>query len=414
MSLKAILTDISKKSPAVRFILRETRFCLSRISYLPVKLTTRTDSRLILFESYNGQSYACSPRAIYEHMLRDPRFSEYRFVWAFKKPEEKQLPDEHRTSTVVSGSREYLRICATAGVIITNSNFYEGASLRPGQILMQSWHGTPLKRLGCDLSPTAGGDQLNSARDNRRRYRLNARRFTYMLSPSPVCSERLRSAFDLDAIGKGDILRETGYPRNDMLHTATDADIAALRRKFNIPDGRKVMLYAPTYRDNSHQSGVGYVGQNMLDFDELRQRFGDEWVVLFRPHYFIANSFDFSRYEGFVINAAHADEVAELFLVSDILITDYSSVLFDYANLGRPMLFYMYDIDEYRNDIRGFYSDPDELPGPIVRTQPELMDELSRLDSYTARFGEKYAAFRQKYTPLDDGCAAARAARLLL
>jgi len=414
MSIKGFATELAKKSSMLRFLMREVRFAVSRAAFLPVRISSRPEKKLVLFESYNGQSYACSPRAIYEYMLTAEEFAGYRFVWAFKKPEEKQLPDSERTSKVVSGSREYMKLCASAGTIVINSSFAEGVKLRREQVLMQSWHGTPLKRLGCDLSPTAGGDQLNGAKDNRRRYRLNARRFTYLLSPSPTCSERLRSAFDLDALGKGDIIKETGYPRNDMLHTADERQISALRERFGIPEGKKVMLYAPTYRDNSHKSGVGYVGQNMLDFESLREQFGEEWVVLFRPHYFIANAFDFSRFEGFVLNAAHVDEVAELFLVSDVLITDYSSVLFDFANLQRPMLFYMYDIDEYRDDIRGFYSGCEELPGPIVRTQQELEEELGRLVEYRARFGEKYDAFCSRYTPLDDGSSAKRAAELLL
>lgn len=414
MSIKAFLTETAKRNSALRYILREGRFALSRAAFLPVRLSASVDQRLVLFESYNGQSYACSPRAIYEHMLTDPDFDGWKFVWAFRNPDDKQLPDSVRTRKIVSGSREYLRVCAAAGSIVINSSFAEGVTLRPQQQLLQTWHGTPLKRLGCDLSPTAGGDRLNGARDNRRRYRLNASRFSHLLSPSPTCSERLRTAFDLDSLGKSDIIRETGYPRNDRLHDPSDEYILRLRRQFGIPDGKRVLLYAPTYRDDQHKSGVGYIGENMLDFDALRDRLGEDWVVLFRPHYFIANAFDFSRCEGFVINAAHHDEVAELFLCSDVLVTDYSSVLFDFANLGRPMLFYMYDIDRYRDDIRGFYSSPEELPGPIVHTQQELTSELLRLDEYHERFGEKYASFCRKYTPLDDGCAAARAARLLL
>lgn len=412
MSLKAVFTDIAKSSPALRALMRGMRYAFERAKYLPVRLSSRTDDKLVLFESYNGQSYACSPRAIYEEMLNNPDFSDYRFVWAFKKPDEKALPDSARTEKTVSGSREYFRICAKAGAIVINSSFAEGVTLRKDQILLETWHGTPLKRLGFDLSPTAG-DKLNSARDNRRRYALNAKRFTYLLSPSPACSQSLRSAFALDRFGKADIIRETGYPRNDMLVNADAEHIAVLRGKFGVPAGKRVMLYAPTFRDDKHVSGVGYTGSVMLDFDALRERIGGEWVVLFRPHYFIADSFDFSKYGGFVLNAAKADEIAELMLVSDVLITDYSSVMFDYANLRRPMLFYMYDFEQYRDEIRGFYFGVDELPGPIVKTQPELEEELDRLDEYEARFGEKYSRFRVKYVPLDDGAAARRAAELL-
>lgn len=411
MSIKSALTDLAKKIPALRFVMREVRFAAARAAYLPRRIKGTPDPELFLFESYNGHSYACSPRAIYEAMLRDSRFAGCRFVWAFKDPKSKTLPDTSRTSLVASGSAEYFDICSKAGCIIINSSFAEGVALKKGQTLLQTWHGTPLKRLGFDLDKT--GDKLNSIHDNRRRYALNAKRFTYLISPSPECSRRLRTAFGLDRLGKQDIIRETGYPRNDMLYTASRTDIAAIKKRFGIAEGKRVALYAPTYRDNAHQSGVGYIGENMLDFDELRKQLGEDWVILFRPHYFIANAFDFSRYEGFVINAAEADEVSELYLVSDVLITDYSSVFFDYANLRRPMIFYMYDEEQYSSEIRGFYSDCGELPGPIVHTQAHLTEELLSLDSCFDRFGEKYDAFRQKYNPLDDGHAAERVLDLL-
>lgn len=412
MSIKSALTDLAKKLPALRFVMREVRFAAALAAYLPRRIKGKPDPQLFLFESYNGHSYACSPRAIYEAMLRDSRFDSCRFVWAFKNLESKTLPDTARTSCVVSGSAEYFDICSKAGCIIINSSFAEGVTLKNEQTLLQTWHGTPLKRLGFDLDKT-GGDKLNSIRDNRRRYALNAKRFSYLISPSPECSRRLCTAFGLDRTGRQDIICETGYPRNDMLYTASDADIAAIRARFGIAGSKRVALYAPTYRDNVHQSGVGYIGENMLDFDALRQRLGEDWVILFRPHYFIANSFDFSRYEGFVINAAEADEVSELYLISDVLITDYSSVFFDYANLRRPMIFYMYDMEQYSSEIRGFYSDCGELPGPMVHTQERLTEELLSLESYFVRFGEKYDAFRRKYNPLDDGHAAERVLDLL-
>ena len=139
------------------------------------------------------------------------------------------------------------------------------------------------------------------------------------------------------------------------------------------------MLYAPTFRDNQHD-GSGYTYDTHLDFDRLREEFGDEYVILFRAHYFVANQFDFSRYEGFVYDVSALDDITPLYLISDLLITDYSSVFFDYANLKRPVLFYMYDLEQYANDIRGFYFSLDELPGPILKTEDELVDAIRRVE----------------------------------
>ena len=145
--------------------------------------------------------------------------------------------------------------------------------------------------------------------------------------------------------------------------------------------------------------------------DRLRRELGDDYVILFRVHYFVANQFDFTRYEGFVYNVTEYDDISALYVISDMLITDYSSVFFDFANLGRPMIFYMYDREAYADDIRGFYLSLDELPGPIVTTEEELLDSIKnyRKDDYD----EKYREFNQKYNPLDDGHASERVIDIL-
>ncbi|MBE6754238.1 MAG: hypothetical protein E7559_07820, partial [Ruminococcaceae bacterium] len=191
MSIKAVLTDIAKRSPALREVMRWVRLTLSQASYRRVLRRTALDESIILFESYGGRSYACSPKALYLAMLEDSRFDDCRFVWAFLEPEGKTLPDSVRTSTVRSGSREYYEMCARAKMVVINSSYPERIIMRPGQHLIETWHGTPLKRLGCDITVEGSGDALNGIRDNRRRYIHNSRRFTRLLSPSPYCTEKL-------------------------------------------------------------------------------------------------------------------------------------------------------------------------------------------------------------------------------
>ena len=115
-------------------------------------------------------------------------------------------------------------------------------------------------------------------------------------------------------------------------------------------DKRKIILYAPTYRSNQHQTGVGYVYKEEVDFERLQKEIGQDYIILFRPHYFIANVFDFEKYKGFVYNVSDIDDINELYIITDLLITDYSSVFFDFANLKRPMIFYMYDLAHYRDE----------------------------------------------------------------
>ena len=122
---------------------------------------------------------------------------------------------------------------------------------------------------------------------------------------------------------------------------------------------------------------------------------------------------DISKYKGFVINVAHYDEINELYLASDAIITDYSSIFFDFANLHRPMFFYMYDYDDYKNNLRDFYISLDELPGPIAKTQDELEKNISNIDKMQDKYAKKYAKFNKKYNYLDDGNASERVLKVI-
>ena len=133
-----------------------------------------------------------------------------------------------------------------------------------------------------------------------------------------------------------------------------------------------------------------------------------KYIILFRTHYFVANYIDLSKYEGFVYNVSTYDDINDLYIISDLLITDYSSVFFDYSNLKRPIYFYMYDFDEYKNNLRDFYIDLSELPGPITKTQDELMDELKNISTYESRYREIYDKFNARFTYLEDGHSSVR------
>ena len=131
----------------------------------------------------------------------------------------------------------------------------------------------------------------------------------------------------------------------------------------------------------------------------------DEYIILFRAHYLVANKFDFAKYAGFIYDVSHIDDINDLYIISDLLITDYSSVFFDYANLKRPMIFYMYDLDLYQEILRGFYLDLEELPGPIVRSENEL---IAAIKNSTNVDEEVITRFNKKFNYLEDGQAAKR------
>lgn len=387
------------------------------------------NDKMIVFESFMGRQYADSPKAIYKRLLEDPNYSNFKFVWAFKTPDEFMFLTEKtnckgkkNTIVIPYNKKEYAEYMATAKYWITNSRIPRQITKKDGHVYIQCWHGTPLKRLGYDIA--VGDNASHTSAELNKMYSDDSSKYSYMVSPSPFATEKFISAFD---IKNHDVVHTVGYPRNDFLFSYTEKDVEAIKQKLimdqlsrdsafkdienikrtnNIDFSKKIILYAPTWRDNQHQVGQGYTYKLEIDFDRLKEKYGDEYIILFRAHYFISNSIDLTPYEGFVFDVSSYDDISELYVVSDILITDYSSVFFDYANLRRPMLFYMYDYEEYKGNMRDFYFDLEELPGPICQTQDELENALDTLDTYNEKYYEVYKKFCEKFNPLDNAdCA---------
>lgn len=198
---------------------------------------------------------------------------------------------------------------------------------------------------------------------------------------------------------------ETGYPRNDILH-APDRDKLAfeIRCKLGIPSDKKTILYAPTWRDDEYYGKGQYKFELQMDLDYMKEKLGDEYVLLLRTHYFIADALDVSALGGFALNLSKYDDISELYLISDILITDYSSVFFDYANLKRPMLFFTYDLEKYRDVLRGFYIDIEkEVPGPLLFTTEEVVEAVKNIASIEKEYAARYEVFYNRFCEWEDG-----------
>lgn len=367
------------------------------------------DDKLIVFECYMGRKYTDSPKAIYEYLMSHSDYKDFRFVWAFRDSvmaDYKQVGYNERTEIVRWGSEEYYKTYAVAKYWFTNTRLPQAINNDKGQKYIQCWHGTPLKRLGCDITTEA----TESIETTRKVIHSDASRYSCLVTPSKFCSEALSSAFDLKALGKNDVIFETGYPRNDFLINHKAEDVTAIRSKLRIPAEKKVILYAPTFRENQRLANRDYEHRETIDFNRLRDKFGEDYVILFRAHYYVADAFDFDAYDGFVLNVSNYPEINELYIISDILITDYSSVFFDYSNLGRPIVFYMPDLEFYRDELRGFYLSTDELPGPIIQNQDGLEETIQNVNKWSLsdEFKAKYSNFASKFTYLDDGHATER------
>lgn len=368
-----------------------------------------TDDKMIVFESFLGKQFGCSPKALFLSMVNNPEYDAYQKIWMFKNPDAyKELEQYPNTKVVSYGSTEYYEYYARAKYWITNYHLPAGVVKKKDQVYVQTWHGTPLKKIGCDV-----GNPKNLSQDKKRAwrdYRDEGKIIDFMPSPSPFYTEKIKSAFLLQEQAQ---VLEYGYPRNDFLFSYEDGVVGKMKEHLNIPKNKKVILYAPTWRDNQHIPGQGYVYQCGVDFDLLKQELQDEYVILFRAHYLISNSFDFDNYKGFIVDVSHYDDINELYVISDILVVDYSSVFFDYANLKRPIIFYMYDYEEYKNEMRDFYFSVDELPGPIVKEEKALVHAIR--DAMKEEFcpDEKYIAFNQKYNPYPVCCSEKVTAKIL-
>lgn len=409
--IRKFLVDIAKKNVFLRKIFRKVKNIEGKMAYHKYYKKYRVDDKTILFETFNGRTYGCSPKAIYEKMIEMKEFKDYTFVWSFVDPSKHEVKENKNLIIVKHDSPDYYKYLSISKYWIVNSIVEEAITKKDNQVYVQCWHGTPLKRLRCDIE--VDGSVLNTVEEIRKRNDIDAKRFDYFISPSKFCTEKFTSAFNLKNLGLEDIIIEEGYPRNDSLFHYTEKDVKRIKDKYNIPKDKKVIFYLPTFRDNQHESGVGYTYNLGIDFDSLKKKFGDKYVILFSPHYFVAKQVDVSKYKGFVIDVSDNDDINDMYIVSDVIMTDYSSVFFDFANLKRPMIFYMYDLDLYKGKLRDFYLDLDELPGPIAETQEDLEKNLANLDKDFKKYAKKYEKFNKKFNYLDDGNASERVIKVI-
>ncbi|WP_212744616.1 CDP-glycerol glycerophosphotransferase family protein [Vagococcus zengguangii] len=379
-----------KKAVSIRMVQAMTKF----FSLFPREKT-------IYFESFHGKSFNDHPRALYEHLVQQA--TDYRLVWGVKKGYEKIFSAYPEVEYIQRFSWEWFRTLGRAKVWIINTRTPHHFCKNNQTIYLQTWHGTPLKKLGLDIEdvkmPGTTTEQYVA------NFKRESRRWDYLVSPNAYSSEIFRRAFGYE----GELF-EVGYPRNDVLVNDKEnvEKVNSIKQKLNIPQDKKVILYAPTWRDNNFYSKGNYKFDLPFSVEKLMARLGDEVVLLVRMHYLVSDRFDFSAYQGKVVDASTYDEMSHLLLISDLLVTDYSSSFFDYSILERPIVFYMYDRQEYAEDIRGMYLDIDtELPGPIVETEADFIEALAdaQLNGFEITDVSRYDIFRMKFNSTEQGTA---------
>ncbi|QYA40723.1 CDP-glycerol:glycerophosphate glycerophosphotransferase [Macrococcoides caseolyticum] len=354
------------------------------------------NDKQIVFESFAGKSYSDSPKYIYEYMYKN--YPDYTYIWVLNHPDKFDIPGPAKK--VKRLSKEFYEAYATSKYWVANARIPLYLIKKPGQVYLQTWHGTPLKRLGNDMKVVRMPGTTTPA--YKYNFKKETERWDYLVSPNKYSSEIFKSAFWMDQ----ERLLETGYPRNDILTTKQNDQsfIDNLKQKIGIPEDKNVIMYAPTWRDDEFIKKGKYKFELKIDLENLQNTIGRDSVILLRMHYLIASALDISEFEGFAYDVSSYPDISELYLISDLLITDYSSVFFDYSILKRPTVFFSYDIDKYKDDLRGFYLDYyKDLPGPIYTDAYSLAMALKDIDVLALKYSNNISTFHDRFNAWESG-----------
>ncbi len=344
-----------------------------------------------MFEAWRGR-YADNPRAISERLAQ--RFPDTRLLWVAGPSVD--LPPG--TERVRRHTPQYFARLVSCDFLVTNDivshHFVKGPRVR----YLQTWHGTPLKTIGHDEVDPAYDAGAHHARMDR-----DVAKWDALLSASAECTDLLRSAFRADC----EVL-ETGYPRNDVLLRPGAAERRAeVRSALGLDDRARVVLYAPTWRDDERTDDGGFRDPGGLDVDRFLTDCPDS-VLLLRMHSNVTTRA--SGNSERLLDVSDHPDIAELYLAADLLVSDYSSTVFDFAVTGKPIVLFPYDLDHYRHGLRQLYFDyEDWAPGPIAMTTEELAATVAAgLDAGPDGVGAEYRRFVERFCPFEDGAASDR------
>ena len=325
-----------------------------------------TDDKLVIFVSFMGMGFNDSPKAIYDYMKSHEQYKGYQCVWAFEHPE--KFPD---LETVKIDSAAYFKTALRAKYWITNTNIERGLRFKKkNQVYLNTWHGIALKHIGNDV-------------EGRKDFNFDT--VDHLVVSGDHDEKVWKSAFNAD---ERTYLR-CGMPRNEELWLADEEKKRQMREKLGLPSDKKVILYAPTWREST-DGGKSYEIKPPIHFDVWKQELGDEYVVLFRAHHQTTKVLGV-QYDEFVREASSYPAVNDLMIAADILITDYSAIAFDYSILCRPIFCYAYDYDTYLAE-RGKY------PNKSCWTEDELLARIKGIDyeaecANTKRFRDEFIQY---------------------
>ena len=333
----------------------------------------RVQDDIILINSYGGRRYDDSPKVIFEYMRTQEKYSKYKIYWAFSNPNKFEIEGAQK---IKIDTLKYFIIALKAKYWITNSAIERGLKFKNKKtIYINTWHGSTMKKMGIDAPKTA--------------FKFKSSKCDIMFA---------QSEYDINIFSKAfNIPKEkfvlVGLPRNDELYNVADEEIKKIKNKLNIPCEKKVILYAPTFREYNSDTD-GCVIAPPITIEKWKKNLSDKYIVLFRAHYEINEVLGIKNDE-FIYNMSDYNNLNDLLKISDIMISDYSGIVFDYSILKRPIYNYTYDYEEYLNK-RGFYLDlENDLPNGICKTEDELLEKIKNCDFKKEKI--KTADFSKKY-----------------
>lgn len=318
---------------------------------------TRIDPNLVLM---NGHSYKYndSPRAIYRKMCELGLDQQYKIVWALNDPNDVEIPGN--VTKVKMDTLEYFKTALKAKYWVSCVGIERGLHFKKkSQKYLNTWHGAAIN---------VCGNGVPGRKDFHWKY------IDYFC----VCGKYDEVNFGRDLELNSSSFLRTGLPRNDVLYSVTEESQKKIQEKLGLPVGKKYILYAPTWRD-SEDGGASYQITPPIDWNRWRQELGDKYIVMLRTHPYTTKLMNVT-FNDFVLDYTQYPEVNELLIAADVLISDYSSINLDYCIMGKPMICFGYDYDEYKK-TRGFYYDLEkEMPNGVMRTEDEVISHLRKLD----------------------------------
>lgn len=379
----------SDLSPQERGPVNQRRLSNNRY---PRSKTTLRDT--VLYEAYFGKEFSDSPRVIYDELRGRGTDLEHLVV---VRDQQFRVPDA--ATPIPYRSRRYYEALAQSKYVVANTHLPRFFRKAPGQVVLQTWHGVGTKKIGLDMDSVHFANK--SYIDNIRAGESD--NWDYLVSPNPFTSPILTRAFQYRGM-----LLETGVPRNDLFHRPEGTERATrVRERLGVAPGKSIVLYAPTWRDHLFDKSGRYRLDLRFDLHEAARRLGDDYTLVFRKHSNVVDRLPPGPEA--VVDASDYPDVQDLLLVADILITDYSTLMCDFANTGRPMLFYTYDLTNYRDVLRGFYFDFEtEVPGPLITDEADLLPAIIDSERIRRDYDDRYRAFAERFCPWDDGQAGLR------